>query len=257
MKRIFYRPTVFNALSVLFGAVAFAGLFAGCGGKPHASQEAATEAFEAPAFSVKKGLQLPEATRRSLDLKIVDVTEQKVTATLDLQLRVYQGNGATAFASSMVTPEEANRLTARQPVQVRITESNTIPARISKVNNHLEKAAGLVEVLVEIPNPPRDLAIGGFLHASLSLDSAENVVTIPRAALLQCSDGPSVYTVSGDSLVRTPVKIGAINHEFVEIKDGLYAGDQVALQPVMSLWLTELAAIKGGQACCIEPPKGK
>jgi hypothetical protein len=25
----------------------------------------------------------------------------------------------------------------------------------------------------------------------------------------------------------------------------------------MSLWLTELAAIKGGQACCAEPPKGK
>jgi hypothetical protein len=43
----------------------------------------------------------------------------------------------------------------------------------------------------------------------------------------------------------------------VEIKDGLYAGDQVVLQPVMSLWLTELAAVKGGQACCVVPAKGK
>jgi multidrug efflux pump subunit AcrA (membrane-fusion protein) len=82
-------------------------------------------------------------------------------------------------------------------------------------------------------------------------------VTIPRAALLGCSEGHFVYTVSGEHLVRAAVKVGASTEEWVEIKDGLYAGDQVALQPVMSLWMTELAAIKGGQACCIEPPKGK
>ena len=57
--------------------------------------------------------------------------------------------------------------------------------------------------------------------------------------------------------MRTPVKVGASSADFVEIKDGLYAGDQVVLQPVMSLWLTELAAVKGGQACCAVPAKGK
>jgi hypothetical protein len=74
---------------------------------------------------------------------------------------------------------------------------------------------------------------------------------------LECSDGYSAYTVSGYHLMRTPIKVGAFNADSVEITDGLYAGDQVVLQPVMSLWLTELAAIKGGQACCPAPPKGK
>ena len=50
---------------------------------------------------------------------------------------------------------------------------------------------------------------------------------------------------------------GTMLQEFVEITDGLYAGDQVVAQPVMSLWLTELASVKGGQACCVAPPKGK
>ena len=99
--------------------------------------------------------------------------------------------------------------------------------------------------------------MGAFLQASCQLESGESVVTIPRAALLQCSDGYSVYTVSGEHLLRTPVKVGVVNAELVEIKDGLYSGDQVVLQPVMSLWLTELAAVKGGQACCPVPPKGK
>jgi len=85
----------------------------------------------------------------------------------------------------------------------------------------------------------------------------ENVASIPRSALLSCSEGYFVYTVSGEHLVRTAVKVGGGNDAFVEITDGLYSGDEVVLQPVMSLWMTELAAVKGGQACCAEPPKGK
>jgi multidrug efflux pump subunit AcrA (membrane-fusion protein) len=98
---------------------------------------------------------------------------------------------------------------------------------------------------------------GAFLQASVPLAAGGSVVSVPRAALLQCSDGYSVYTVSGERFVRTSVKVGAMNADRVEVTDGLYAGDQVVLQPVLPLWLTELAAVKGGQACCVEPPKGK
>ena len=234
-----------------------AGILAGCGGKPSASPEAANGSTEVPQFSANKGLLLPDETRRSLDLKIVDVTEQKVSATLDLQLRLYQVAGRTSLASSMVAPEEARQLKAGQVIQVRASESNAIPAKIVKVSRQFEKAAGWVEVIVEIPNPPDSMAVGGFVPADVTVHSAEKVLTIPRAALLECSEGYFVYTVSGDGLVRAAVKVGAINHELAEIKEGLYSGDQVAWQPVMSLWLTELAAVKGGQACCVEPPRGK
>jgi hypothetical protein len=89
------------------------------------------------------------------------------------------------------------------------------------------------------------------------VESKAEVVTIPSAAVLGCSEGQFVYAVSGEHLVRTAVKVGASNSDLIEITEGLYAGDQVVLEPVLSLWMTELAAVKGGQACCIEPPKGK
>jgi multidrug efflux pump subunit AcrA (membrane-fusion protein) len=115
----------------------------------------------------------------------------------------------------------------------------------------------MIEVLVAIASPAEPLSVGTFVHASMTRGEGESVVVIPRMALLECSDGHCVYTVSGNSFVRTLVKVGSVNGDLVEIKDGLYAGDQVVMQPVMSLWLTELAAVKGGQACCVEPPKGK
>jgi hypothetical protein len=204
----------------------------------------------------KKGLLLSEDTRLSLGVKLVEVTEQKVPATLGVQLRIYQVDQKSILASATITPEEAKTLKRGQTVRAGSNDTN-LAGRVLRVNDELQKATGMAEVLVEFGGKSDAPAVGAFLSASVALDSAAPVITIPRAALLECSDGYSVYTVSGEHLIRAPVKVGAMSGDLVEIKDGLYSGDQVVLQPVMSLWMTELAAVKGGQACCVEPPKGK
>jgi multidrug efflux pump subunit AcrA (membrane-fusion protein) len=110
---------------------------------------------------------------------------------------------------------------------------------------------------VQIPDPAIPLAVGTFVQVTATMPSEGPVMAIPQTALLVCSERHFVYTVNGEHLVRTAVKVGASDAEFVEITDGLYAGDEVVWQPVLSLWMTELAAVKGGQACCLELPKGK
>jgi multidrug efflux pump subunit AcrA (membrane-fusion protein) len=230
---------------------------AGCQPRPGESGARQDAVEIGPKYSPHKGLFVPDDTRQSLGLKIVEVTEQTVPAALEVPLCVYQHSANTSLASGTVTPEQAKALKPGQAVQVLTGDGRKLSAKIIRVSGQLQKAIGLAEALVAVPNPGEPIAVGTFLQARVTLDSSENVVTIPRAALLECSDGSSVYTVSGDYLVRTPVKVGAANADLVEITDGLYPGDQVVIQPVMSLWMTELAAVKGGQACCVQPPKGK
>jgi hypothetical protein len=229
-------------------------LLAGC--KPKTT-EPAEQATQVPQFSAKNGLLLPEETRQSLGLKIVEVSERSVSATLTLELRVYRADGGFLLASSAVTPAQAKLLVAGRRLEARASDGEQMTGAVSRVNVEFQKAIGASEVLVTIQDAPKTVAVGDFIHAVVKLDSEKRVVTIPQMALLRCSEGEFVYTVSGEHLVRTAVKVGARNEEWVEIKDGLYAGDQVALQPVMSLWMTELAAVKGGQACCVGVPKGK
>ncbi len=227
-----------------------------CQPKPDesAAGEAAVEI--GPKYTAKNGLFVPDDTRQSLGVKIVEVTEQKVPATLAVQLRVYQTGKDSILASATVTPEEAKGLKRGQTVRAR-SSGASLTGKVSRVNDELQKATGMAEVLVEFTDLPDVSGLSAFLSASVDLDTGATVVAIPRAALIECSDGHSVYTVSGTYLVRAPVKVGAMSGDLVEIKDGLYAGDQVVLQPVMSLWMTELAAVKGGQACCVMPAKGK
>lgn len=238
-------------------AVLLGVLLAGCGRKTADMTGPENAVMLGPQFSPKQGLLLPDDTRKSLGVKVVEVIEQRVPAAIEVQLRVYQAGDQAILATGTVTPEHAKLLKAGQSLQVRGADDKSLSGKVTALNNQLQKATGMIEVLAEIPNASTGLAMGTFLQARIALDSNESVVSIPRAALLQCSDGYSVYTVSGEHFVRTPVKPGASNADLVEIKDGLYAGDQVVLQPVMSLWLTELAAVKGGQACCAVPAKGK
>jgi multidrug efflux pump subunit AcrA (membrane-fusion protein) len=86
--------------------------------------------------------------------------------------------------------------------------------------------------------------------------SAEGKVSfaVPASAVLRDATTSFVYTINGSHFVRTPVKPGAQSEGWVEIADGLYAGDDVVARGGDALWRIELCALKGGAPCC---PAGK
>src|SRR5687768_18277519 len=63
--------------------------------------------------------------RSSIGLKVVEVSEQKISGTLRLQLQVFQLNAERALASSLVPPEKAKLLQAGQQVNVQRSEEHT------------------------------------------------------------------------------------------------------------------------------------
>jgi len=82
-----------------------------------------------PQFSAKNGLLVPAETRKSLGLKIVEVEEQKITATIDIQLRVYEVTKTTSLASGTVTLEQAKQLQPGQPVLIRTSDGRSVTGR--------------------------------------------------------------------------------------------------------------------------------
>lgn len=234
----------------------FSLLLLGCGPKSGDLTTVAETLIVGPEFSANKGLFVPDESRRSLGIKIVDIGERTVAASMELSFRIYEANGMVRV-SGVATPEQAGTLKVGQTIVLRPRGGESATGRITAINSHMQKATSTIEVLGEVPGAPSAFAVGMFVNGSVTLEAGQNVVSVPRSALLQATDGDYVYTVSGKHFVRTAVKLGAINVDYAEIKEGLYAGDQIVSEPVMSLWLTELAAIKGGHACCVMPAKGK
>ncbi len=68
---------------------------------------------------------------------------------------------------------------------------------------------------------------GMFGRLQIDYDQRANALVLPRAALLDDEAQSAVYTIKDGKAVRTPVKLGYADGEWVELLDGLVLGQQV------------------------------
>jgi len=233
--------------------LAAASLLVGCGHK-----EDGGHGEEAPAsatFKAGKGVIITEETTKILGVEITDVAERKLPNQIRFTVQVFgekhhhllnQGDhsGCDVHGAAFLPTESALVVKAGQPVSVRKDTNNPLGGVVLAVQKAL--ALGESEIIVGISNATTALMAGEFVPARISLPRDEAVTAIPQSAVLRTSEGTFVYVVNGDAYFRTAVKVGAEADDWVEITDGLLAGDQVVTKPVETLWLIELRATKGG-----------
>ncbi|MGH7943963.1 MAG: efflux RND transporter periplasmic adaptor subunit [Opitutaceae bacterium] len=243
MKRAHYWLGVLLAGSAV--------LTAGCGGKSgadgkkafaehgkedgHGHEEAGhgTGEKSGVAFREGRGLQLSPEIVKALGLTTVDAAERPLAAEMKLLAQVFSTK-PEVLASASVSEAEAERL-----------EKQTFRgARLVRIDRTALKATRRAEAIFAIDRTPAPQ-----LHEFISLVLASEPTTaiaVPRSAVLDGATGTFVYVVNGEFYLRTAVKLGVSAGDYVEVTDGLYAGDAVVVSPVDQLWLSELRLTKGG-----------
>ena len=241
--------------------------FAGCGhqegdghghGKEAAHGKDAGHGEEPPSgasFKPGKGVILTDETRKILGVEVADVTERKLPNQIRFTVQVFgeahhhalkddDHTGCDVHGSALLPADRASAVKSGQPVQVLKNTNSPLGGVVLGVQKAL--ALGESEVVIGVSNATAALKAGEFVPARINLPRDEPVMAIPQAALLRTSEGTFVYAANGDAYFRTAVKVGGEADGWVEITDGLLAGDQVVSQPVETLWLIELRATKGG-----------
>ena len=232
-------------------------LFVGCGRK---QTEAHEEEVPAGAlFKATKGVILTDETRKILGVEVADVTEQKLSVQIRLNVQVFgekhhsalradDHTGCDVHVSGVLSPDKAATLHAGLPVQIQTSAKESFTGVVLAIEKAITSDEN--EIIVGITNAATRLKPGDFLSAVVTLPREEAVTVIPRDALLRAVDGTFVYAVNGDAYFRTAVKVGAESEDMIEVTDGLLAGDQVVTKPLSTLWLIELRATKGSAGCC-------
>lgn len=195
-------------------------------------------------FTEGKGVILTESMAKSIALKTAEVTDEKMTPVIMLNLQTAtKGNQAIGW----VTPEQAAnlRVGTRAELKVAADKSKTFEGKVVRIEPSII-ANGDLEIIVEIPTA---LDAGTAINAVIRLEQGAERTAIPKSALLATAEGNFVYAKNAEFYLRTPVKTGAVSDQHVEIVDGLYSGDEIVTSPVMSLWLAELQVLRGGKAC--------
>jgi hypothetical protein len=206
-------------------------------------------------FKAGKGVIVTEETRKILGVEVVGVAERRLQNQIRFTVQVFgekhhhllnqeDHSGCDMHGSGFLSTSAAAVVKAGQPVQLLKTTNSPLAGVVLAVQKAL--ALGESEVVVGVSNATAALKAGEFVPARINLPRDEAVTAIPQSAVLSTSEGMFVYAVNGDAYFRTAVKVGTEADGWVEITDGLLAGDQVVTKPVQTLWLIELRATKGG-----------
>jgi membrane fusion protein (multidrug efflux system) len=133
--------------------------------------------------------------------------------------------------ATLNAPErEIETLKAGQVVQLTVDAlpGKTFEGRIDRVSPVVDSGSGTFRVICSFDGGGL-LQPGMFGRIRIEYDQRANALVIPRSALLEDGTAPAVYTVKDGKATRRALKLGYIDGEWVEVREGLGVGDPVVV----------------------------
>lgn len=129
-------------------------------------------------------------------------------------------------ATLNVPERELATLKAGLPVllQADALPGKTFQGVVDRVANVVDAGSGTFRVVCAFAD--KTLQPGMFSRIRIDYDQRADALVVPRIALLDDGD-PAVFVVRDGKAARVPVKLGYADGEWLEVREGLKAGDRV------------------------------
>lgn len=145
----------------------------------------------------------------------------------DLKNLVLHANVSETDVSKLKADQAATvtvNAMATQPIQAKVTQVDLTPTAANNVVQY-----GVTLTLTE---PPAGLRPGQSASVEITVNQAANVLAVPAAAVQTAAGASSVQVLANGQETRKQVEVGVRGDQYVEIKSGLTAGEEVVLPQV-------------------------
>jgi cobalt-zinc-cadmium efflux system membrane fusion protein len=147
---------------------------------------------------------------------------------------------STVWVNAKVPQHQAALLAEGLAAKVRVPAlgSEEREAKYLRLGVGADAAKGSVDALFELPNPGNLLRPGMRAELSLVASKRDGVLSVPRESLQGDRSGRFVFIKDYElenTFVRTPVTVGEISGDRVEIVGGLFPGDEVVTRGAYAL----------------------
>jgi membrane fusion protein (multidrug efflux system) len=122
--------------------------------------------------------------------------------------------------------------------------------QVQRINPVTTEGSRSIAIYITVPNADRSLKGGMFAQGDLVLTSTQPVLSVGTRAVHEDSGVKYVYTLDDGKIARTPITLGAAlqGSAFVEVREGLSAGDRVIVANLGELKAGATALIRGESA---------
>jgi membrane fusion protein, multidrug efflux system len=146
--------------------------------------------------------------------------------------------GETEIAVA-VPEQDSGHLTIGQQAKITLWAGPrvSLEGRIREVAGQADPASRTYAVRIAVSGAPQTMRLGMTASVALRVDDEAAGVVVPLTALTESEGGPAVFVVdaANEAVRKTPVGMGGIAENGVNIVDGLHAGDVVVTAGVQFL----------------------
>jgi cobalt-zinc-cadmium efflux system membrane fusion protein len=134
----------------------------------------------------------------------------------------------------------AGSLKLEQAARIRVPAypGRDFSAKLEHLGAEADAESGTIAATFHVENPELLLRSQMSAEFSIVLSQREGVMSIPREAVQGDAGGRFVYIADYElknAFVKTPVVLGTQNDRYVEVKEGLFPGDEVVTRGAYSL----------------------
>ncbi len=120
-----------------------------------------------------------------------------------------------------------------KPGQAVTLSVDALPGRqftgtVDRVSPVVDTGTGTFRVVTSYSGEA-DLQPGMFGRININYDQRADALVVPRSALLEDGNEQAAYVVRDGKAMRTPLKLGYDDAGWVEVREGLKAGDEVVI----------------------------
>jgi len=144
-------------------------------------------------------------------------------------------------AVARVPEHEVGRLRVGTKARIRVAAypGEAFTGELSRFATAADASSGTLAAHFRLPNPDGRLRPSLRAEFAIIVSSRADVLAVPRAAVQGDGAGPRfVFTKDfelANAFLKSPVVLGAVNDQFVEIVNGLFPGDEVVTRGAYSL----------------------
>ena len=151
-------------------------------------------------------------------------------------------------ATLNVPERELATMKAGQPVlmQVDALPGRTFEGVVDRVAPVVDAGSGTFRVISAF-NGGDALQPGMFGRIRIDYDQRPNALVVPRVALLDDGD-PALFVIRDGKAARVPVKVGYVDGEWIDVREGLKPGDQVVTAGKVALREGSAVQVIGAEA---------
>ncbi len=143
---------------------------------------------------------------------------------------------STLWVEASTVPSDLTEYAIGASARIAHGDDHWIDGRVVQLHHHLDETTRRQGLRIEVDNSDDHLHPGQFVEAEISTGEGPRVLAVPDSAVTLISGVSTVFRLEGDDEFHPqPVTTGRAAGGWIEIREGLAEGDEIAVNGVFYL----------------------